>query len=131
MANLSNKLGVSPAGFVAGGTVVKNRAVKLDTTAGQVIAATAIAGLTIGIAENGALVGENVSVQTYGIAKAELGTGGATLGAQLMVEASAAGVLVIAAGATAHSVAIALEAGDAGETIRVLLRPALNGPANA
>jgi len=132
MANLSNLLGVSPISFIAGGTIAINRLVKLDTTVNQVVVTSAITDIAIGTSLNAASSGETVAVQPFGKAKLRLGAGGATLGAQLMPEASGEGDAAIAAGATAKSCAIALEVGDEGETIAVLLAaPNVNGPANS
>lgn len=132
MANLSNKLGVSPIGFKAGAAIRINRAVKLGATKNEVIEATAIGDVVIGIAEQAADAGDTVPVQMFGVAKAVVGAGGVALGAQMMPLAAGGGVLVTAAGAAARSCAIALEAGNAGETVAVLLAaPNLNGPANA
>ena len=39
-ASFSNYAGVSPVPFVAGGTIIKDTFVKLDTTEGQVVQAT-------------------------------------------------------------------------------------------
>lgn len=132
MANISNFRGVSPTSHIAGGTVAINRAVTLDSTENQVVATSAITQVVTGMSLQSAASGELVPIQTHGEAKAVLGTGGATLGAQLMPEASGSGKLVVAAGATAVSCAIALEAGSADETIRVRLTgPNLKGPANS
>lgn len=131
MANLSNLLGVSLVGFKAGGTILINRPVKLDTTQDQVVQATAITDLVIGVATQAATSGDNVPVQLFGVAKCVLGVGGATLGDQLMCVAAASGKVGTAAGATAKSFGVALATGLVDETIPVLLAcPNVNGPAN-
>lgn len=132
MSNVSNDMGISPLGFKAGGTVAIHRLVVLDSTAGQCVATSAITNVALGASLNAASSGDNVAVQQHGVALLRLGAGGATLGAQLMPEASGEGDAVIAAGATAVSVGIALKAGDEGETIPVLLCcPNLRAPANS
>ena len=120
--------------FLAGAAVTKNRVVKLDTTANQVIHAAAIADLSIGVALNTAASGELVNVQYRGIAKIEVAAA-VTLGAEVMGQAAAAdGSIDVAAGATARSLGVALEAGSNGDgdVIAVLLNaPTLKGPANS
>lgn len=127
-----NTQGVSPLGFIAGGTIAQYRAVKLDSTAGQVVAATAITDNTVGASMVSASSGQTLSVQTFG--KVKLTASAAiTLGDQVMVTASGAGKVSTAAGATAKSIGVALEAASAdGDIIEVLLHggPNVNGPAN-
>lgn len=131
MANLSNNLGIPAIGFKAGGTIAINRPVKLDSTEGQVVQATAITDLVIGVALQAASSGDSVPVQAFGVAKCVLGTGGATLGDQVMCVAAESGKVGTAAGATAKSFGVALATGNADETIPVLLAcPNVNGPAN-
>lgn len=128
----TNMQGVSPAGYIAGGTIAQYRAVKLDSTAGQVVAASAIADVAVGASLQSASSGETVPVQSFG--KAKLTASDAiSLGAQVMVTASGAGKISTAAGATAQSIGIALEAAGAdGDIIEVLLQvPPVNGPANS
>lgn len=128
----SNPLGVSLISFIAGGSIEKDRAVKLDSTANQVIASTAITDVIIGFATHSASSGESVAVQTFGKAKAVI-SASVALNAQLMPTASGAGKVSTAAGATAKSCAIALQVGNNdGETIEVLITGLrLNGPANS
>ena len=131
MAN-SNQMGVSPAGYIAGATVTQYRLVKLDSTAGQVIHTTAITDVGLGAALQTASTGGTVPVQQFG--KVKLTASDAiSLGAQVMPTAAGAGKIVTAAGATAKSCGIALEAAGAdGDIIEVLLvAPAVNGPANS
>lgn len=129
---VSNLLGVSPLSFVAGGTIIANRMVKLDSTAGQVVACSAITDLAIGVALAGVSSGETVAVQTFGVAKV-VASDAISLGAQLMPTASGAGKVVTAAGATAKSCGVALEASGAdGDIITALLAvPNVNGIANS
>lgn len=132
MASLtSNMQGISPLGFKAGGTIVKNRLVKLDSTAGQVIACTAITDVPVGVALEAASSGDTVAVQTQGVAMV-VASGVVALGAQVMPTASGAGKCITAAGATAQSVGVALAAAAADlDEIPVLLRIGVNGPANS
>lgn len=131
MAN-SNSQGVEAIGFVAGGTIGVNRLVKLDSTAGQVVVTSAITDVAIGTALNSASSGELVAVQPFGRAKA-VASDAISLGAQLMPTASGSGKVVTAAGATALSCGIALQAAGAdGDVIEILLAvPNVNGPANS
>lgn len=128
----SNFQGVSPISFIAGGTITRNKLVKLDSTEGRVVVTAAITDLAVGVALNDAAAGELVSVQTNGKAKLTV-SGVVTLGDQLMPTGSGAGKCVTAAGATAKSVGIALQTSAAdGEVIEALLAtPAVNTPANS
>lgn len=128
----SNMQGVSPAGYIAGGTVEQYRLVKLDTTAGQAIATTAITDVAVGASLIKATSGQTLPVQSFG--KVKLTASDAiSLGAQVMPTASGAGKVVTAAGATARSIGVALEAAGAdGDIIEVLLvAPIGNGAANS
>lgn len=128
----SNLLGVSLISFKAGAAIGINRAVMLDTTTNQVIATAAITDVAIGFATQAAsAAGDLVPVQVFGKAKA-VASDAITLGAQLMPTASGAGKVVTAAGATAKSCAIALQAAGAdGDTIEVLVGIGnVNGVAN-
>lgn len=128
----SNMLGVSPAGFVAGGTIAQYRAVILDSTAGQVVAGSAITDICVGASLQSGTSGGTIPVQMFG--KVKLTASAAiALGAQVMVTAAGAGKVSTAAGATAKSIGVALEAAGAdGDIIEVLLHaPNVNGPANA
>lgn len=119
-----NDLGIAMVPFRNGGAITANSMVKLDTTAGRVVACTAITDLPIGVCvDTGSSTAdaEQVRVQMYGIAKCRIGTGGCTVGQELMVLGSGTGQLAVAAGATAITVAKALEAGSDGETVAVLL----------
>ena len=131
MSNLSNKLGVSPIGFKAGGPIRINRAVKLDATKNQVVEASAIGDVVIGFAEQAAEAGDTVPVQPFGVVKAVAGAAVA-VHAQVMPQAAGGGKVVTAAGAAARSCGITLAAAaNADEVIPVLVAgPNLNGPAN-
>ena len=129
----SNLLGSSPIGFIAGGTIGQYRACKLDSTEGQVIATTAIADVTVGIALVSASSGGLVHLQTAGKAKC-VASASISLGDQVMVTASGAGKVSTASGATAKSIGVALQAAGAdGDVIEVLLHagPNVNGAANS
>lgn len=128
----SNMQGVSPAGYIAGGSISQYRVVKLDSTAGQVVATSAITDVVLGASLTSASTGGTIAVQTFG--KVKLTASDAiSLGAQVMPTASGSGKVVTAAGATAKSCGIALEAAGAdGDIIEVLLQANnVNGPANS
>lgn len=127
----ANDLNVSMIGFVAGGTITANSMVKLDTTTGQVVAATAITDPVIGVSvDTATAAGQHVKVQMFGVAKVRYGAT-ITVGQELMVKAAGTGELDVAAGATAFTCAKALEGGASGDTCAVLLcTPVRKGPAN-
>lgn len=131
MAGQANNFGPIQS-FIAGGAIIANRAVKLDTTINQVLAATAITDDIIGVALSTVASGESVEVVTMNGAKVKLTTSAAVaIGAQLMPTAAGAGKASTAAGATAKSFAIALSATAAdGETCEAILRMSVNGPVN-
>lgn len=130
----ANDLGIAMAPFSNGGAITANSMVKLHTTAGQVVACTAITDLPIGVCVDtgSATAGaEQVRVQMMGIAKCRIGATVA-VGDELMVKSGGTGELDVAAGATAVSVAKALQAGVSGDIIAVLLLgPVGKGPANS
>jgi len=129
---LFNTLGTSPAGFISGGAIGIFRAVVLDSVQGQVVASSAITQSPVGIAmQSAAGAGETIPVQTFGDAKC-VASDAIAIGAQVMCTATGAGKVVTAAGATARSIGIALEAAGADNdiiTVRLNL-PATLGPAN-
>lgn len=129
---LSDLLGVSPAPFVAGAAISQFRAVVLDSTAGQVVAGSAITGLCIGASlVEATAAGDPMPVQTQGIAKLTA-SAAISLGAEVMITGSGSGKVSTASGATAVSLGIALEAATAdGDIISVLLRPMVKSPANS
>lgn len=77
-------------------------------------------GQGIGVLQNKPLSGEAATVMNEGITKALLGTGGITVGQNLM--AGTSGVLVLATSGN-YIVAQALETGVSGDVISVLLKP--------
>jgi len=127
-----NFAGASPLPFIAGGAITANSMVKVDTTAGQVVACTAITDAAIGVCLDGAAAsGEQVLVQIFGVAEVRAGAT-ITAGQELMVKNSGTGELDVAAGATARSVGWALQGGASGDTIAVLLAgPAPKAPPNS
>lgn len=127
---LDNLMNVSPLQFIAGGTVSKNQLVKLDSTANQVVAASAATDQVVGVALHDASSGDQISIQVFGVAKC-ISDGTVTLHAQ--VEAAASGKVTDAGGATAYSLGIALEAGDTdADVVAVLLAlPAVKRPPNS
>jgi predicted membrane GTPase involved in stress response len=117
---------------IAGGVIAAKRLVKLDSTAGQVIACTAITDIAIGVSLHSATAGQSVEIQTSGVAEIEC-SDAVALGAEVMPTAAGAGKCVTAAGATARSAGLAenLSAAD-GEVIRARINlPNLKGMANA
>lgn len=128
-----NSANVSKLPFVAGGTIAANSAVKLDSTAGQVVVTTAITDVVVGVVGVDAVAGEGVSVQIAGVAKVRCKSA-VTLGDQVMPNGSSGdGDCDNAAGATAVSFGLALNTtANAGELVEVLLSvPNVNGPANS
>lgn len=128
-----NLQGISPISFTAGGTIGINRAVKLDSTAGQVVVTSAITDVCVGVAIQSGTSGTLVAVQTSGVAKM-VASDAIALNAQVMPTASGSGKVVTAAGATAKSLGVALQASGAdGDVIEVLLHsgPNVNGVANS
>jgi hypothetical protein len=128
----SNQLGVSPISFKAGAAIGINRAVILDSASNTVIAASAITDLVIGIAlEAAAAAGDLVPVQVFGKAKV-VASAAIAVGAQLMPTGSGSGKVATAAGATAKSMGVALQAAGAdGDVIEALLAcPNVNGVVN-
>jgi hypothetical protein len=128
----SNLLGVSPQSFIAGGVVPINVLVMLDSTANQVVVTTGITSVAFGASLVSAASGGLVAVQQFGKAKLTA-TGAISLGAQVMPAAAGGGLIDTAAGATAVSIGIALQAaGASGDVIEVQLAvPPVKGPANA
>lgn len=117
---------------IAGGTIAARRLVKLDTTAGQVVACSAITDVAIGVSMHSATSGQTIEIQTRGLAEIET-SAAVALGAEVMCTASGSGKCSTSAGATARSVGLAenLSSADA-EIIRVRLAvPNLGGPANS
>ena len=132
MPNLTeNAAGVSYLAFKAGGTIVKNRLVKLDSTAGQVIACTAITDIPVGVAKESASSGDMVAIQIAGVAQITA-SAAVSLGAEVMPTASGAGKCSTSSGATAMSIGKALAAcSNDGEEIPVQLYLSAKGAPNA
>lgn len=127
-----NLLGVSPASFIAGGTIAAHKLVKLDSTEGQVVVTTAITEQVVGVSLKSASSADLVPVQMYGIAKCIANGSTIVVGSEVMPEASATGKVALSAGATANSCGIALQASSTdGDVIMVLLRPSVKGAANS
>lgn len=123
-----NPLNVDFFSMPAGGTIAQGALCKLSS--GTLVVTTAITDDVIGVAVTSAVSGDNVSVQMFGIAKVLAGAT-ITAGQELMPIAAATGRADVAAGATAKSIGFALDAGAAGELIRVVLRLSAKGPANS
>ena len=117
---------------IAGGTIAAKRLVKLDSTAGQVIACTAITDVAIGVSLHSANSTETIEIQTGGLAEIEV-SAAVALGAEVMPTAAGAGKCSTSAGATARSIGLAENLGsNDGEFIRVRLAvPNLGGVANS
>mgnify|MGYP001587425118 CR=1 FL=1 len=127
-----NVLGIGDQPFTNGGAITANSFVKLDTTAGRVVACTAIADNPIGVCRDtgSATAGnEQLRVATIPgtIVKVRYGAT-ITVGQSLMVKASGTGEVDVAAGATAFVVAEAIEAGASGEICSVILRSPAKSP---
>lgn len=123
----SNLRGVSPAGCLAGGAIVKDRLVKLSTTANNtVLEATASTGDVYGVALAAAATGEPVAVQQTGKARVVAGAA-ITAGDQLMW---ATGGKVVTATGTNTVLGVALEAALAdGDVIEAEINcPAFQAP---
>ena len=123
------------ASFIAGEALEANRCVKYDSTEGQVVYSGAITDIVIGVTTQKVASGEQVIVQTKGVAKIATTAAAVSLGAEVMPDSSTGGRILTAAGATARSVGVAASAGGgttAGELIRVRLNiPNLKGPPNS
>lgn len=84
-----------------------------------------------GIIQNDPYTGEIVNLAMIGISNLKLGSGGATLGSKLTPDSAGAGVMVTADDVTYG--AVALEAGNEGEYIKVLIEagnPTISGSAD-
>lgn len=116
--------------FIASGAIPANTAVKL-TAENTVAVTTAITDDVIGFSRTTAADQDRVDIELANgsIVKAVLG-GTVAVGNQLMPQAAGAGKVIVAAGATSKSCAIALQAGVANETVSVLTRFIVNAPLN-
>lgn len=122
------------ASYIAGEALEANRLVKYDSTEGQVVYPTAITDVVIGVTLEKVASGEQVAIQTGGVAKVATTAVAIALGAQVMASTATPGSCLLAAGATARSVGIleAATGGTLGELARVrLCVPNLNGAANS
>ena len=126
-----NLLGKNTFSMKAGEDITANRALKLSTE-GLVLHTTAITENVIGVAVNTCASGEMVEIQPNGTICKMVPGAAVSIGAQVMPEASGAGKVVTAAGATAKSCGFAkTEAGAEDELFEVFLFPGMNSPANA
>lgn len=112
--------------LIASGTILPFRLVKISG-AFQGAACTAITDYPCGVTDgsvnkfdgtNHAESGQPITLQPTNTVQVEIGTGGCAAGDFLMAVASDGGRAGTAAGATARSAYIALEAGAVGEVIR-------------
>jgi len=120
----------------SGGTINPFRFVNISA-AFTGIAATAGTEIPVGVTDGSvyqfdksehAISGTTITLQPSNTVQVMVGTGGVSAGNYLMPEASGDGKAVVAAGATAVSNYIALEAGAANEIIRAF-RFGQRGPA--
>lgn len=123
-------MGFTP-NLVAGGDIYPYRLVKVSA-AWTGIATSAITDYPVGVTDGSlrlpsvapfsttynAISGDEISLQPSNTVQVQVGTGDALAGAFLMPVASGAGTVTTAAGATAVSCYIALEAGVSGDIIR-------------
>lgn len=124
--------GVSPASFVAGGTIALGAAVKMDSTANQVVVTSAITDIVIGVALTSAVSGETVPVQTHGIVKVLSDGTPTSVGAEVMPKASGSGKASLSSGATAMSFGITRTVAAAdGDFLEVELIRSAHGAANS
>jgi threonine dehydratase len=121
----------APKTFVAGGTITENQLVKLHSVAGQVVAAGA-GEAAIGVAQNAAAAGEEVSIEmTPGAIVKVKASAAISLGALLeaaadgeVVTATAAATTLPTDGARQNILGRALEAATAdGDVIAALWAP--------
>lgn len=136
----TNDFGVKQPSFTAGGAIAVGQPVKMNgTTAKSVVACDAIADLCVGIYEGvggsgsggAAASGDIISIRQHGQAKCLAGDT-VTCNSEVMVEVTT-GRVVNAAGATARSIGVALEAAVDGDLFEVMLAhlPNVKGPPNA
>ena len=129
---VNNSLGIASYAMKAGEAITAGRALKLDSTEGQVLHTTAITDTVVGVALETVASGEMVAIAPPGTFVRMCPSAAVSLGAQVMPTGSGAGKVSTAAGATAKSCGIAFtEAGAADEFFTVLLVCGVNGPANS
>lgn len=130
-----NLAGVSQLPFDAGAAILANRLVYVSGDE-AVSPTTAITNVGIGAVALAASSGDKVAVQCFGVVKLTA-QAAITAGAQVMPYAAGStdadkGKIATAAGATAVSCGIALEAAtNDGDVIAVLLIPTVNSPASS
>lgn len=132
MANSArNYEGSTPNSWISGAAITANRLVKNDTTEGQVIATAAITDMPIGVSLGTYASTDVGEFQTAGVARIEAASA-ISLNDQVMPDGGGGGKIATAAGATARSIGVAMQAaGGAGEIIRVKLHlPPVSGPVN-
>jgi hypothetical protein len=118
-------MGFTP-NLIASGTIAPFRLVTISA-AFQGAASNAITDYAVGVADgsvnayngtNHAVSTGTITLQPSNTVQVEVGTGGCSAGDFLMCVASSGGTVTTAAGATAKSSYIALEAGAVGDIIR-------------
>lgn len=116
--------------YIAGGAIPYGSCVMYDSTEGQVVVTTGITVKCIGVAMNTAASGEQVEVQTSGVAPT-LTSGICTVGVGVVPGASGKCVTEAGAGATAMSFGIAEQTTTAdGTVLRVRLIPTMRSAPN-
>lgn len=108
------------------------RFVKMGTVQGQIVPCAAITDIAIGVSTTKAAAGARVEYQTRGIALV-MCSAGLTLHAEVMPTAAGAGKASDAAGATARSAGLCLQASTTdGQVVACAINlPNLKGMANA
>lgn len=133
MAN-ENFIGWKPVSFKAGAAFARGDTLKLDgTNSKQVVKTAAITDLVIAVAlEAATAADEIIACMPIGpIIKVKAGAA-TTINAELMGGGTTDGGVEDAAGATARSCGVGLEAaGAAGDLIEMILLPCPKGPANS
>lgn len=132
MAN-ENLLGLKPFSMKAGGTITKGNLLKLDgSNSKQVVRTTAITDFVVGVAGNSGVSGDQIDINPNGSIAKVIAAAATTINAELMPHGSTNGQCADAAGATARTIGIGLEAaGAAGDVIEVLMVACPKGPPNA
>lgn len=126
---------VSRMSFIAGAAITANQLVKLSgSTEGTVVKTTAITDDVLGVALQTVSSGERVEVECGSGAFVRViisAAGSLSANAEVMPDGTTNGAVAAAAGATAKSCGFLINAGAAGETVTMLLRPSAKGPANS
>lgn len=108
--------------FVAGAGLTAGQFRIVKQAGNTVVLASSATDLAIGVLDNQPVTNDMASVtlrNAQGTCKLVLGVGGATVGAKMTSDANGAGVATVVAGN--EVVGIALQAGNAGDVIEVLL----------